>query len=344
MPRLLILSLCLLALGACNKVPDACQQVADELSFPYSFATYEAAGRTVEEWRDDLRKELNTAITFVNSTRIPGPPVLLGESFIDGTRVFQYELESTIDTVPIPFGVLVPPSAMGRKEQHIVILLHGHGEDATAPFDSNSEMRNIGGRLLDEGYLVVSVEMRSFGEFLIDGKGHDAYIAGLEDGEFVGQVVLETGQVANAIADLFPEEELNTVAIFGHSFGGYIALHVGALVDRMDFVMSSGHFLPYACINTDFAHAGQDIIAMEGVAEIYDVTALAAPTGANVDLFFGAQDSLFTSASVESFERLEVIYDKLGASGEPSIHVNPSIGHEVDPDAVIAALPAIPGD
>ena len=187
-------------------------------------------------------------------------------------------------------------------------------------------------------------EMRSFGEFLIDGKGHDAYIAGLEDGEFVGQVVLETGQVANAIADLFPEEELHTVAIFGHSFGGYIALHVGALVDRMDFVMSSGHFLPYACINTDFAHAGQDIIAMEGVAEIYDVTALAAPTGANVDLFFGAQDSLFTSASVESFERLEVIYDKLGASGEPSIHVNPSIGHEVDPDAVIAALPAIPGD
>ena len=108
------------------------------------------------------------------------------------------------------------------------------------------------------------------------------------------------------------------------------------------FALTACNKVPYACINTDFAHAGQDILAMEGVAEIYDVTGMVASKG-QVDLFFGAQDSLFTSASVESFERLEVIFDKLGAPGEANIHVNSSIGHEVAPEALIAALPVLPG-
>ena len=108
------------------------------------------------------------------------------------------------------------------------------------------------------------------------------------------------------------------------------------------FALTACNKVPYACINTDFAHAGQDILAMEGVAEIYDVTGMVASKG-QVDLFFGAQDSLFTSGSVESFERLEVIFDKLGAPGEANIHVNPAIGHEVAPEAVIAALPVLPG-
>lgn len=341
MPRLLTSLVFIVALAGCNKVPDACLTVQDELSFPYSFATYEASGRTHEEWRSDLRRQLRNAIATTEIGKVPDPPVAVGDSFIDDVRVITYELESEIDGVMIPYGILIPQVAVGREEQHVVILLHGHGETASAPFDSQSEMRNVGGRLLDEGYVVVSVELRSFGDFLVDGKGHDAYIADLGDGEFIGQVVTETIQVSEAVVDLYSDSDLNTVAIFGHSFGGYIALHVGALVDGMDFVMSSGHFLPYACINTDFAHAGQDILAMEDIAEIYDVTALAAPE-AKVDLFFGAQDSLFTSASVESFERLEVVYDKLGVPGEANIHVNPSIGHEVDPGAVIAALPIIP--
>jgi hypothetical protein len=53
--------MCLLALGACNEVPDACQQVADELSFPYSFASYEAAGRTLEEWRELIYDKLGAS-------------------------------------------------------------------------------------------------------------------------------------------------------------------------------------------------------------------------------------------------------------------------------------------
>jgi dienelactone hydrolase len=202
-------------------------------------------------------------------------------------------------------------------------------------------MRNVGGRLLDEGYVVVSVELRSFGDFKVDGLDHDAYISGLEKGEFVGQVVLDNVQVGEAVVNLFKDREGSTISILGHSFGGYIAIHVGALIDGISHTMTSGHFLPYACINTDFAHHGQDILSIEGVAEIYDVAGMIAPAG-EFHVFFGGRDSLFTSGSRESFERLESIYEAQGAPGNATMDVNPSIGHRVDPDAVIGRLPDLP--
>ena len=118
-------------------------------------------------------------------------------------------------------------------------------------------------------------------------------------------------------------------------------MHVGALVDGISYSMSSGHFLPYACVNTEFAHHGQDILGMEGIAEIYDVVGMVAPLG-NVDVFFGGRDKLFTPSSREAFKRLEAIYAKLGGPGKATLHVNPDIGHRVDPDAVIASLPKLP--
>lgn len=110
----LILSLgFVFALTACNMVPDACLELQDELSFPYSFATYEAAGRSHDEWRTDLRQELIDAITFPSEPRLLGPPVLIGESLIDGTQVLEFELESEVDGVPIPsIGHEVDPDAV----------------------------------------------------------------------------------------------------------------------------------------------------------------------------------------------------------------------------------------
>jgi pimeloyl-ACP methyl ester carboxylesterase len=265
----------------------------------------------------------------------------VGDSFIDGTRVYEYRLEARADKELIPFAVLVPASAQAEIRKDVVMLLHGHGETAAAPFDEDSEMRNIGGRLLEEGYVVVSVEMRSFGEYKIDGKGHDQYIADLDDGEFVGRVLLDNLDVARALEGLFPPEEFGTLTVFGHSFGGYIALHVGALIDRVTQTMSSGHFAPYGCINTDFHDACQDILAIDGLFEIYDTAGMIAPRG-RVDLFFGGQDTLYTGAVDQAFERLEVIFDKLGAPGQATMTVNPSLGHEVDVEAVLSTLPPLP--
>lgn len=331
--------LCLVCVWACE-TPRPCKELPDELSLPLGFASYEAAGRSPEEWRSDLTEALLDAISFPPDARKdadPDEPRLVGDSLIDGTRVLDYELESVIDGELIPFGVFIPESAMGAGPHQLVILLHGHGETAEAPFDEESRMRNIGGRLLEEGYITVATELRSFGDFKVDGKGHDAYIDTLDDGEFVGQVATETVQVGRAVRRLFPPEEGSSMSIFGHSFGGYIALHAGALVEGIDVTMSSGHFTPYACVNTKFHHHGQDIVAMEGVAEIYDVVGMIAPER-EVRLFFGGKDDLFTPASVQSFERLEAIFEKLGAPGKAQMYVSPANGHEVDPEAVIASF------
>ncbi len=340
--KLTIFVACALAVSACKEQPDACQTVPDALSFTLSFDTYEDAGKSYDDWRHDLTQALLRAVGLENTLPELREPELVGESTIDGIQIAEYDIGSWVDDTIIPFIVLTPERALLQEARHVVMLLHGHGEDANAPFESESAMRNIGGILLDEGYVVVSVELRSFGDFKVNGLGHDAYIAGLENGVFIGQVVLDNVQVGEAVVNLFEENEGSTLSILGHSFGGYIALHVGSLIDGISHTMSSGHFLPYACINTDFAHHGQDIIAMEGVAEIYDLAGMIAPAG-EVNLFFGAQDSLFTSGSRESFRRLEAIFETLGATGKATMDVNPSIGHEVDPAAVIAVLPDLPG-
>lgn len=339
--RLIAWTFCVLALSACKEVPQACRVIDDELSHPLSFATYEDAGQSYDEWRADLTAAVLNAIGLPNELPEQKEPQLVGESRIDDIELLDYNIESWVDGVLIPYIVLIPERAKQQEARHVVILLHGHGETAKAPFESGSPMRNIGGRLLDEGYVVVSVELRSFGAFTVDGKVHDPYIAGLRDGEFIGQVVQDNIQVGEAVVNLFQDNPGSTISIFGHSFGGYIALHVGALVDGISYSMSSGHFLPYACVNTEFAHHGQDILGMEGIAEIYDVTGMIAPLG-NVDVFFGGRDRLFTPSSREAFKRLEAIYEKLGGPGKATLHVNPDIGHRVDPDAVIASLPKLP--
>ena len=331
-------SACLLALlASCGKAPAECESLADELSFPLGFASYEAAGKSVESWRADLTAALVDAITYYGDIGEPTSPRLIGYSEIRGVRVLDYELDSRIDGATIPFGLLIPSNVQGTDPKDFVMVLHGHGETVTAAFDERSSMHNIGGHLLDHGYVVVSVEMRSFGAFEIDGMGHDEYIAGLDDGEYVGQVLSDNVQVARAAQSLFPATEVATFSVFGHSFGGYIALHIGALNEWVDQTMSSGHFAPYGCINTDFHHACQDILAIEGLFEIYDTAALIAPR--RLDLFFGVQDTLFTSASVEAHRRLERIYEKLGGGGLADLHVNPWLGHEVDVDRVLANLP-----
>jgi len=339
---LLTAALGVAALASCNKVPAECTTLRDELSFPLGFASYEEAGRSFEEWREDLTEALLDSISFSSGIVAPPPPGLIGESFIDGIHVLEYELQSEGDGAMIPFAISIPASAQQTIRKQFVMVLHGHGETAAAPFDERSEMHNIGGTLLELGYVVVSVEMRSFGIFKVDGKGHDAYIADLADGEYVGRVLADNVQVAEAVRELFPPEEIGTFTVFGHSFGGYIALHIGALYDWVDQTMSSGHFLPYGCVNTDLHDPCQDIFAIEDLFEIYDTVGMIAPKG-RVDLFFGEQDSLLTAAVYESFERLEVIFDKLGApAGDATLTVSPSLGHEVDVEAVVARLAPLP--
>lgn len=342
MSRLSLVGSLAIALAACApEPPDACKVLAnDPLDDPFSHASYELAGRSDDQWRDDLTAKLLGAIDRPGELPEFTPPRLVSETS-DGEEPKRliYEIDSWVDGVPIPYAVLIPKSAQDPTTvAHVVVLLHGHGEDATSAFNPGSGMQNIGTILLEAGYIVVSAKLRSFGDFTIDGKNHEAYIAGLADGEFVGQVVSDTVQVGEAVVEGLVTVEGSTLTVLGHSFGGYIALHVGALVDGVDLTISSGHFTPYACVNTEFHHHGQDILEMEGVAELYDVVGMVAPES-RVELFFGGRDKLFTQASRDSFARLEAIFEARGAAAQARMHVNPSIGHRVDPEGVLAVLP-----
>lgn len=336
--RVFLVGVCVAALWSCDELPAQCTQLGPELSFELGFARYELEGRSVEEWREDLSFAVDDAFSY-ESTSAVNSPVLVGESVIDGIRLREYEVQSEGDQAPIPFGIAVPPEADGPGNHHVVMVFHGHGETAGSVFDPNTEMNNIGGELLERGYVVVSVEMRSFGKFTINGQGHDEYIRGLASGEFVGRVVADNIQVAETLLKLYEDEGFDSLSVLGHSFGGYAALHVGALLDEVDRTMSSGHFSPYGCMNTDYHDPCQDVLKAEGRFEIYDTVGLVSPR--KVDLFYNTGDSFYTPAADEGFERLSAIFEKTGAPGNASFTVTSGLGHEVPVEAVLERFPPI---
>jgi pimeloyl-ACP methyl ester carboxylesterase len=321
--------------AGCQEAPPAnCQTLSREpIENPLSFVSYEAAGRSVTEWRTDLTNHLRAGLKLPVILQAP-PPTVTRTSVEDGQVRTEYTASSLVDEAPIPFAIVEPAPSVESKD-HLVLLVHGHGETWDAPFEEQSEMHDVGGVLLDEGYAVATLEVRSFGEFLIDGLDHDAYLAETRDGQYIGEAVADTYSVAVTVVEHVGVPEGKKVSILGHSLGGYIALHVGALTEGLTKVISSGFFVPYDCIDTDTHH--DDPPDMVGVAELYDSAGLASP-GTTVDLLFGRLDLIFTNASLQMHEELVYIYEQTGAPTVPGLYISPELSHEVDTDHVLEAL------
>lgn len=332
-PAFLLLATGLLA--GCNEAPpSSCQTLEREpIENPLSFVSYETAGHPVDEWRRDLTTRLRAGLQMPTPRQAP-TPTLTNTSVEDGQVRTEYTVASLVDGAPVPFAIVEPAPEVESKE-YLVMLLHGHGETWDAPFEEDSEMHNVGGVLLDEGYAVAAVEVRSFGEFLIDGADHDAYLATTRNGQYIGEAVVDTYSVALAIIEQFGVGNDRKLSILGHSLGGYIALHLPAFMEDFTKVMSSGFFVPYDCIDTDTHH--DDPPGMNGTAELYDATGLASPHTA-VDLLFGRLDLIFTVASIEMYEELVYIYEQSGAPSVPDLYISEMNSHEVDPDHVLQAL------
>lgn len=324
------------ALAGCKAPPpSSCQQYqGDPLDNLLSFKTYEELGISPEAWRADLSVHLRQSMGLpVVGRPVITEPTITETTTQDGLDRIEYEVPSLFDNAPVPFAIVEPDPSIPPK-RHIVMLLHGHGETWDAPFEADSEMHDVGGRLLEEGYAVAAIEIRSFGEFLIDGLNHDEYLAIRRDGTFLGEAIVDTYTAALAIQNRSAARG-DRISILGHSLGGYIALHVGALTEGFTDVMSSGFFVPYACINTDYHH--DDPPGVEGFAEFYDTAGMMSP-GTMVDFFFGRLDLFFSVAVLELYDELSYIFLRTGAPNEPGLYVTQGIAHEVDPEKVVEAL------
>ena len=85
-----------------------CQTLeSDPLEQQYSFKSYEAAGRDVDEWRQDLTIRLLRAIN-VETVLPPLAPTEVGTSFSNDQERTEYTVPSLIDQEPIPYAVVTP--------------------------------------------------------------------------------------------------------------------------------------------------------------------------------------------------------------------------------------------
>jgi pimeloyl-ACP methyl ester carboxylesterase len=152
----------------------------------------------------------------------------------------------------------------------------------------------------------------------------------------MGQIIADTTSVVDAVLDRFEGPGVR-VSVIGHSLGGYLALHVGALTRRFDKVMSNGSFMPYGCVNSSIHCHCEHLPDMYGMAELHDVAGMMAPE-TTVDILFGARDQSLKLAAIQMYDELVYIFDKTGAPTRPGFHVSLKNAHEVDPEKVLDIL------
>ena len=303
-------------------------------------ATVVDRGQSYSVWRDRLvqRMQYDFGVYGLNkvtkdSTFTWGYPETV-EGHDDGVVKRRLSIKSLLDNQTIPILVLSSKTTPSDDRVDVVLVIHGHHESIDDVTSMKSQMRGLGLRLARAGFVVVVPELRSFGEFRIDGKGHNAYIRKKPDGKFVGEVVADMVSVAEFVKQYYTN--LHTLNVVGHSLGGYIALHFSALDPDINRTVVSGMFFPYTCLNSNYHHACQHFKQFEEAAEFSDVAGLIAPR--KLMIHFGKEDKYYTPAVDSLFHNAQQIYKDNNARDSIVLSVNPDKKHEVNPDTVIPFL------
>ncbi|MBI4992359.1 MAG: alpha/beta fold hydrolase [Candidatus Harrisonbacteria bacterium] len=297
-------------------------------------------GQSYTVWRSKLVQQMqyDLGLQNLNETAkdltftLGYPEIMQGHD--DGMMKTHVTIKSPFDGQMIPVLILSSKTTLSDDRADVVLLIHGHHESIDDMTNVKSQMRGLGSQLARAGFVVLAPEIRSFGEFEINHKGHGAYIRKKADGEFLREVLADMFSVTEFAKQRY--KNFRSLNVVGHSLGGYIALHFSALNPAIQRTVISGMFFPYACINTNYHHACQHFSQFEEAAEFSDVAGLIAPR--KLLVHFGRDDKYYTPAVISIFHRAQRIYEDQGAKDAIVLEVNPGRKHEINPETVLPFL------
>lgn len=327
------------ALAGCHTPPKACLSYLPELK-PMGFEEAVVRGREDPGlWAGRLRAAIAADLGLERVVAPSGPPAWRERpaEAMPGRRgagVLEIPLavRSAADGREIPASIFVraQPPPLGD----VVLLLHGHANRGDKVLGRDTRLRGAAAELARAGRVVVAPQTRSFGDFIVDGKDHEAYARGLGDGAFLREALADALTMVEFAKARFPKRSSLTLA--GHSLGGYIALHAGALSPDVDKVVVSGIFLPYSCLHTEEHHRCQHSRALRERAEIADVAGLVAPRPLVIE--FGSRDPYLTGSAREAAARAKGIYGSLGRPEAVTFIVTPGAGHRASAARIAAFI------
>jgi dienelactone hydrolase len=240
------------------------------------------------------------------------------------------------------FPVVIRVPKGSEKPLPVMLTLQGHSTgmhiSLGAPQFPGDEKTIAGGdrdfvvRAVREGYVGVAIEQRNFGECGGDPETGepDCYISAmntiLNGRTTVGERVLDTMCVIDALLKHFDCIDPTRILLMGNSGGGTTTFYTAALDERICLAMPSCAVCTYKHSIAAMHHCACNFIP--GIAQYFDMgdlSGLIAPR--KLILVSGRDDEIFPDEGVrETYELTEYLYAQAGAP-ESCFHVTGNGGH-----------------
>ncbi len=237
--------------------------------------------------------------------------------------------------LPLPFYLLLPKSARGRRP--LVLTPHGHNHPhiyvgIAADDDERRSIaegeRDIACQAVCEGYVTIAPTTRGFGETRTEadrcGNALSSCRTRLMHGLLVGRTPIgeRVWDISRLIDWALSRDDVDArrIAITGNSGGGTVSLFAAACDERIAVAVPSCYFCTFRASIGSIRHCDCNYVpGILRLGEMYDVAGLIAPRPFRA--IAGEQDPIFPIAHVRAaFERLQRIYAAAGAADDCSLY------------------------
>ncbi len=292
-------------------------------------------------WREAFRPRLQEALGLNN---IAPPEFPLRAERVASIDEEDHVRESwhlwTEPTVPLPFYLLRPKTALADAERALPLVLTPHGHNrphvyvGIAKTDHECESieageRDIAVQAVSEGYLVIAPTTRAFGETRTERDKaedqvhscrtqllHDLLVGRTPIGDRVWDIS-RLIDWALATQDVDPDR----IAITGNSGGGTISLFAAACDARISVAVPSSYFCTFEGSIGSIHHCECNYVpGILQLGEMYDVAGLIAPRPFRA--IAGKDDPIFPIEHVRyAFGQLKRIYTVAGVPDRCELYV-----------------------
>ncbi|UCH36740.1 MAG: acetylxylan esterase [Armatimonadota bacterium] len=308
-------------------------------SVPRRFAFKAKTPAELKAWQGKFRPRLREALGVTNMQRdLAGhkPKAEKAEATDLGDYLREKWYLWTEPDVPLPFWLLVPKGATGRRP--LVLTPHGHNDpDIYVGLPKNEQQklsiaegqRDIAVQAVREGYVTIAPTTRGFGETRTnrdreEDKGcscRTELLHGLLVGRTaIGQRVWDISRLIDWAAKR-DDVDGSRIAITGNSGGGTTSLFAGACETRITVAVPSCYFCTFAGSIGTIHHCDCNYVpGVMRLGEMYDVAGLIAPRA--FCAIAGKDDGIFPIKHVrEAFAQVKRVYEVAGVPERCRLYV-----------------------